>query len=107
MWEVRILPVLLGIALQSFFMYSWIITRFSPTMRPARLVRRWILSAFTRREHRQSRTATCRWGFAINLPLYSVVLRLSFRFPSGGILRSSWENPIQKAAPPARPRNIL
>jgi len=28
-------------------------------------------------------------------------------FPSGGTLRSSWENPIQKAAPPARPRNIL
>ena len=28
-------------------------------------------------------------------------------FPSGGTLRSSWENPIQKAALPARPRNIL
>ena len=28
-------------------------------------------------------------------------------FPSGGTLRSSWENPILKVAPLARPRNIL
>src|SRR5437762_9192460 len=54
-----------------------IIARFSPTMRPARLVRRWILLAFTRREHRQSRMDMCRWGCAIYLPPYIVVLRRS------------------------------